>query len=117
MLDTVVTHYARPRFGTVLHNGRDPAIFAADVRKENRVLSVGRAWDAGKQVSLLLEQDQSVPVCIVGSQTEPGGASERPSREVVRPEITLLGEQSQRQLRDLYGSASIYAATSRYEPF
>ena len=29
----------------------------------------------------------------------------------------MLGEQSQRQLRNLYGSASIYAATSRYEPF
>ena len=101
MLDSIFTHYTRPRFGTVIHNGRDPALFASDVRKENRVLSVGRAWDAGKQVSLLLEQDQSSPVWIVGSQTEPGNAKARPSREV----------------RDLYGSASIYAATSRYEPF
>jgi glycosyltransferase involved in cell wall biosynthesis len=56
-------------------------------------------------------------VWIVGSQTEPGNAKARPSREVVRPEIKVVGEQSQKQLRDLYGSASIYAATSRYEPF
>jgi len=117
MLDSILTHYTRPRFGTVIHNGRDPALFAADVRKENRVLSVGRAWDAGKQVSLLLEQDQSVPLCIVGSQTEPGTANVRPKREAVGDGIKLLDEQSQRQLRDLYGTASIYAATSRYEPF
>jgi len=117
MLDSILTHYTRPRFGTVIHNGRDPALFASNVRKENGVLSVGRAWDAGKQVSLLLQQDQAAPVWIVGSNTEPGCANARPGREVVRPEINLLGEQSQKQLRDLYGSASIYAATSRYEPF
>jgi len=117
MLDSILTHYTRPRFGTVIHNGRDPALFASDVRKEDRVLSVGRAWDAGKQVSLLLELDQSTPVFIVGSQTEPGCTNARQGREAIRPEISWLGEQSQKQLRDLYGSASIYAATSRYEPF
>ena len=117
MLDSILTHYTRPRFGTVIHNGRDPALFASNVRKENGVLSVGRAWDAGKQVSLLLQQDQAAPVWIVGSNMEPGCANARPGREVVRPEINLLGEQSQKQLRDLYRSASIYAATSRYEPF
>ena len=117
MLDSILAHYTRPRFGTVIHNGRDPAFFESDARKENRVLSVGRAWDAGKQVSLLLEQDQSAPVFIAGSQTEPGCTNERRAREAVRPEIKWLGEQSQKQLRDFYGSASIYAATSRYEPF
>jgi glycosyltransferase involved in cell wall biosynthesis len=117
MLDSILAHYTRPRFGTVIHNGRDPALFASDVRKENFVLSVGRPWDAGKQVSLLLEQDQSAPVFIVGSQTEPGCTNARQGREVVRPQISWLGEQSPKQLRELYGSASIYAATSRYEPF
>ena len=117
MLDTIRTYYARPDVGTVIRNGRDPAMFVSDTPKENLVLSVGRLWDAGKQVLLLLEQDQSAPVCIVGSQTEPGDVNAPVKREVFRSGIKLVGEQSQRQLRDLYASASIYVATSRYEPF
>jgi glycogen synthase len=117
MLDAIRIYYTRPSFGTVIHNGRDPALFAADVPKQNRVLSVGRLWDAGKQVSLLLDEDQSVPVGIVGSEKEPGEGNVRPESEVVRRGVEFLGEQSQPQLRDLYGSVSIYAATSRYEPF
>jgi glycogen(starch) synthase len=116
MLNTIRTYYIRPRFGVVIHNGRDPAFFVSNVPKENRVLSVGRLWDAGKQVSLLLHQNQSAPVCIVGSQKEPGDINGRSAMEMAHG-VTLLGEQSQRQLRDLYGGASIYAATSRYEPF
>ena len=117
MLDAVRMYYTRPSFGVVIHNGRNPALFASDAPKENRVLSVGRLWDAGKQVSLLLDEHQSTPVDIVGSQAEPGNVNGRPEREVARPGIKLLGEQSQPQLRDLYASASVYAATSRYEPF
>jgi glycosyltransferase involved in cell wall biosynthesis len=117
MLDAIRTYYIKPRFAAVIHNGRDPALFVSDVPKENRVLSVGRLWDAGKQVSLLFDEDQSVPVGIAGSEKEPGGGKGRPARELVCPGVKLLGEQSQRQLRDLYGIASIYAATSRYEPF
>jgi glycogen synthase len=117
MLDAIRIYYTRPSFGMVIHNGRDPALFASHVTKENRVLCVGRLWDAGKQVSLLLDEDQSVPVGIVGSQKEPGDGKGRPEWEVVRRGAEFLGEQSQPQLRDLYGSASIYAATSRYEPF
>src|SRR2546423_8173953 len=117
MLDAIRTHYTQPSFGVVIHNGRDPALFASDAPKENRVLSVGRLWDAGKQVSLLLNEDQSVPVSIVGSQTEPGDVNQRREREATPTGVKLLAEQSQQQLRDLYGSASLYAATSRYEPF
>jgi glycogen(starch) synthase len=117
MLDTIRTYYTRPKVGTVIRNGRNPAMFVADTRKENLVLSVGRLWDAGKQISLLFNQDQSAPVCIVGPQTEPRDGNAPLKREVLRSGIKLVGEQSQRQLRDLYASASIYAATSSYEPF
>src|SRR5437762_1543425 len=61
MLDAVHTYYVRPSFGVVIHNGRDPRLFASDTPKENRVLSIGRLWDAGKQGSLLLDEDLSVP--------------------------------------------------------
>ena len=36
---------------------------------------------------------------------------------VDRKRVHMLGHQSEGQLRHLYGAASIYAATSRYEPF
>ena len=117
MLDAIRTYDTRPGFGIVIHNGRDPALFVSDAPKENSVLSVGRLWDAGKQISLLLQEDQSVPVCIVGSKQEPGHLNARLEGEVIRSGIKLLGEKSQRQLRDLHASASMYAATSRYEPF
>jgi glycosyltransferase involved in cell wall biosynthesis len=117
MLDAIRTYYTRAGLGMVIHNGRDPAMFVSDAPKENRVLSVGRLWDAGKQVSLLLDEDQSVPVDVAGSQKEPGQRTGRPERELVRRGVKLLGEQSRRQLQDLYRDASVYAATSRYEPF
>jgi glycosyltransferase involved in cell wall biosynthesis len=56
-------------------------------------------------------------VDVVGSEKEPGDENGPPKGKVFRPRVELLGEQSQRCLRDLYGIASIYAATSRYEPF
>jgi glycogen synthase len=117
MLDAIRAYYTRPSSEVVIHNGRDPALFASDTPKENRVLSVGRLWDEGKQLSLLLDEDQSVPVDIVGSQAEPGDVNERRERDATRSGVELLGEQSQRQLRDLYKTTSLYAATSRYEPF
>src|SRR5581483_9222396 len=39
--------------------------------KDDLVVSVGRLWDAGKQVSLLLEHDHKIPVCIAGSDKHP----------------------------------------------
>src|SRR5581483_11519915 len=76
MLNTIPRFYVRPSYGRVIYNGRNPALFEADVSKEKFVLGVGRLWDRAKQVSLLLESDHKVPVWIVGSQEEPGNAAD-----------------------------------------
>jgi glycosyltransferase involved in cell wall biosynthesis len=116
MLNALSEHYFCPPARAVIHNGRTPAEFNPDVPKDDFVLSVGRLWDAAKQVSLLLDSEQGAEVRIVGWEHQPdkeGGASVRH----VPANVQLLGPRSQAELRDLYSHAGIYAATSRYEPF
>jgi glycosyltransferase involved in cell wall biosynthesis len=101
----------------VIHNGRNPSTFDAEVEKEKFVLGVGRLWDRAKQVSMLLRRDHKVPVWIVGSQEEPGNPGDVDELRLGRGEFKLLGEKSQEQLRGLFARAGLYAATSCYEPF
>jgi glycogen synthase len=121
MLDSVSSCYGKPRRGGVIYNGRNPIFFNPYVSKEDSVLAVGRMLDAGKQVSLLTQFTHPVPVCIVGSET-PAEAAAVPIRADVKValdeiRVSLKGPQTEAQMRNLYSRASIYAATSRYEPF
>src|SRR5579864_5322044 len=116
MLNAVATHYLQPADAAVIHNGRTPALFDPDMPKEDSVLSVGRIWDAAKNVELLLKAPQNARVCVVGWEREPG----REGKESLlsgRENVELLAPKSQSELRELYSRAGIYAATSRYEPF
>lgn len=121
MRETLRTCFLQPRQERVIHNGRNPIFFNPYVSKEDSVLAVGRLWDAGKQVSLLTQHPHEMPVCIVGSET-PGHKPRTPIRADVKLAIDKVcvafkGPQTEAQLRALYSRASIYAATSRYEPF
>jgi glycosyltransferase involved in cell wall biosynthesis len=117
MMEQVRRYYIRPAASQVIYNGRDARLFDPARPKDNLVLAVGRVWDQGKQISLLLKGDHPVPVCIVGSQEHPdkliGGYAECGNT----PGVTFCGPQSEAQLRTLYARASTYAATSCYEPF
>ncbi len=115
MLDAVARHYVAPKHGTVIYNGRSPELFDPDQEKHDCVLSVGRLWDEGKHVALLLQIPRGVSTNIVGWAQEPG--REKKSLPDCPPNVHLLGPKSQEELRLLYADASIYAATSRYEPF
>jgi len=122
MRDSVRACYTRAGHETVIYNGRNPIFFNPYVGKDDSVLAVGRLWDAGKQVSLLTQHTHPLPVCIVGSDTPVHGPSRVPIRADVKLSIdevnvALKGPQTEAQLRSLYSRASIYAATSRYEPF
>jgi glycogen synthase len=101
----------------VIHHGRNPIFFNPYLTKEDSVLAIGRLIDPAKQVSLLTEQRQAVPVCIVGDEEQAGGA---PIRADVRFQdgnagVALRGPQSEAQLRVLYSKASIFAGTARYD--
>ena len=122
MRDTIRDCYTRSRNDTVIYNGRNPIFFNPYVGKDDSVLAVGRLLDAGKQVSLLTQHTHPLPVCIVGSDTPVHGPARIPIRADVKLSINemnvaLKGPQTEAQLRTLYSRASIYAATSRYEPF
>jgi glycogen synthase len=120
MLDSVVANYGRPQREAVIYPGRNPIFFNPYISKEDSVLCVGRLVDAGKQVFLLTQCEHPLPVCIVGSeQTVP--IPRVPIRADVKfaldeNSVAIRGAQTESQLRALYSRASIYAATSRYEP-
>jgi glycosyltransferase involved in cell wall biosynthesis len=116
MLDAVSRYYFKPENGTVIHNGRTPALFETTVAKEDFVLCVGRIWDAGKNVQLLFKRELPLPIRVVGWEHEPGRET-RPLPADIPPNVQLLGAKSQEELRSLFARAGVYIATSRYEPF
>jgi glycogen(starch) synthase len=120
MLDTIRCCYTHPQREAVIYPGRNPIFFNPYVGKDDSVLCVGRLLDAGKQVFLLTQHVQPLPVCIVGAeQTVP--MPRVPIRADVKvataqSSVAIRGPQTESQLRALYSRASIYAATARYEP-
>ena len=117
MLDSLRNIYGEPNNGLVINNGRTPARFNPDLPKESLALSVGRIWDSGKQTTLLCRQDLPLDVVIAGCGDHPDPAVRNTVTVSPIPRVRLLGKQNESQLRQLLGKASIYAATSRYEPF
>jgi len=118
MLRCVRKHYASPARERVIYNGRTPHMFNPHITKEGYALSVGRVWDGGKQISLLRQIDPPMPVYIAGAQDHADATLRAPVRGGARKKnLHMKGPQNEAQLRQLYSRASIYAATSRYEPF
>jgi glycosyltransferase involved in cell wall biosynthesis len=118
MLRYVEMLYGMPRVRAVIHNGRTPALFNPHCDKQDVVLSVGRVWDAGKQVNLLTESELQVPVCIVGEERHADESLRQPPfAQRGNQGVEFRGPQSESELCGLYSRAAIYAATSCYEPF
>lgn len=118
MLNTLRENYGPLRQGMVIYNGRNPGLFNPHVSKEDLVISVGRAWDKAKNVSLLAKESHTTPVWIVGQECHPDPAFRDHVTEPDRGRgVRFCGPQSEAQLRQLFSRASMYAATSQYEPF
>ena len=102
----------------VIYNGRSPQWFNPHGEKEDLVLTVGRLWDPAKQISLLTKCDCGWPSIIAGETQHPDQAYRAETKRIVcEGMLELKGKQTAEQLRSLFARASIYAATSRYEPF
>ena len=117
MLDRLTFHYGESKKAAVVYNGRNPRLFAPDATKQNYMLSIGRLWDAGKQATLLLRDDLPWETILVGSEQSPEGAIASAKSLGHLAKLRTIGPQSEEQLRQLFAGASIYLATSRYEPF
>ena len=120
MLDQVERNYGRINNPTVIYNGRSLSLFNPHVSKEVYALNVGRIWDAGKQSALLTKFEPPMPIYIAGAEQHADEALRTvdPAVDVEDiPKVHFKGPQTESQLRQLYSRASIYIATSRYEPF
>ena len=117
MLEQIELHYGKPAHGTVIYNGRSPALFNPHMSKEDNVVTVGRLWDSGKNAVLLLRQEMPAPVHIIGSDRHPELQSYAFGAEALRANVYLDSEQDEKQLALTLARAGIYAATSQYEPF
>ena len=117
MLEQIALHHGEPRRSAVVYNGRSPSLFNPHARKEDVVVSVGRLWDSGKNAGLLLRGEMPLPVSIIGAERHPEFGSGAFALEEVRPNIHLEPQQDEKQLSAMFSRASIYAATSQYEPF
>jgi glycogen synthase len=117
MLDTLCQHYPIPFRGCVIYNGRTARLFRPADQKRDVVLAVGRIWDEAKQTKLLLARTHALPVTIAGSAQHPDKGLQSSIQLNSTGTITIRGEQDESQLAALYSTSSIYAATSRYEPF
>lgn len=117
MLDSIIRHYGPLGRTSVIHNGRNPKLFNPHLAKETAVLSVGRLWDAGKNVALLTRFDPPAPTYIVGWQRQPGHAPTIDVSPAAMQKLHMMGPQSESRLSQLFAHTAIYAATSKYEPF
>lgn len=118
MMEQIGRHYVRPTQSAVVYNGRNPGLFNPHATKEDLVASVGRLWDRAKQVTLLSEYDQKVPIFIAGSEKHPDDVMvDAYPAHGKRRRVHFQGVLSEGQMSSLLGRASMYAATSRYEPF
>lgn len=117
MMNAIRDQYGACPNEVVIYNGRNPGLLNPFVSKDDLVIAVGRVWDKAKQVSLLTERAHKVPVWIVGSEKHPDPAYEAAKPEKRGQGVRWCGQQSETQLRMLLSRASIYAATSQYEPF
>ena len=117
MLEQIGRHYAHPLLASVIYNGRTPTLFHSNETKDQTISSVGRVWDSGKNVNLLLQEQLPWPVCIVGSDQEPGASSAFVQQQQSRSGVEFLPQQNEEQLCELLSRTAVYAAVSRYEPF
>ena len=117
MLEQIEIHHGKLKSGSVIYNGRTPALFNPHMTKEESIVTVGRLWDCGKNVALLLQRELPSPVHIVGSDRHPELENGVFAAETVRPNVHLDPEQDEKQLVQTLARAAVYAATSQYEPF
>ncbi len=111
MLQALEEHYGRLGNSRVIPNGRSHP--PADGPKQDFVLSVGRLWDAAKNIELLDRAAAHLPwtVYVAGEAEHPEGGAAR------FPNLRQLGRLPDNELSDWYSRASIFALPARYEPF
>lgn len=112
MLQNLETFYSPLPNSVVINNSRSSGMFAPG-KKSNFIFSVGRLWDAAKNISAVEKCACSLtwPICVAGEEKHPEGG------EVNISNISRLGYLPPQKLASWFAIASIYAHPARYEPF
>lgn len=112
MLDALHRHYGPLPPSQVIHNGRDARHYSGG-RKQPLVLTVGRLWDAAKNIEQLMQSAPALhwPVYLAGEAQHPNGNA------LNLDKVCSLGQLAPGPLASWYGRASIYVSPARYEPF
>jgi glycogen(starch) synthase len=107
MLKTLGDNYGRLRRSQVIPNGAEPEPTSIGI-KAPIALCAGRLWDRAKNVETLARAAEGLPwhVYVAGDAGDAPLAGLRP-----------LGKLTREELRGWYGTAGIYVAPCRYEPF
>jgi glycosyltransferase involved in cell wall biosynthesis len=116
-LGQLESSFVRPHRTQVIHNGRSPALFNPHQDKDTYAVSVGRVWDLGKNAALLTKIETPWPIYVAGENHNPDLAVKPTALHVGEGRVVFKGVMTEHQLRSLYAGASIYIATSQYEPF
>ena len=118
MLQQIGLYYVQPKQIAVVYNGRNPGLFNPHGTKEDLVVTVGRLWDGAKQVGLLSQYEHDIPIYIAGPEKHADESLRKSFPGLPqRRNVHFQGTLSEGQMSQLLSRASIYAATSRYEPF
>ncbi|HEX8331162.1 MAG TPA: glycosyltransferase family 4 protein, partial [Segetibacter sp.] len=98
---------------TTIYNSRSSKIF---YRKDKQpyIFSMGRIWDEGKNIKLLIEAASKIKceIRIAGDNT-----FETDSLEINGSNITFLGKLNTTEIARELSKASIYVLPAKYEPF
>lgn len=124
MLEMLCEHYECPAHAEVVYNGRTPSLFATKTEKEHIAATVGRLWDEGKNVALLLQQNLfssdniAMPIHVAGPCEGPQSHGNSMAEKLMKQSgVHFTGELSQTQIAELLSRSSVYVATSCFEPF
>ncbi|MES2521078.1 MAG: glycosyltransferase family 4 protein [Gemmatimonadota bacterium] len=111
MLANLEQHYGPITDGAVIHSACRPMPHAS-LRKEPRILAVGRLTDESKGFDQLnsIAPSLSWPIHIAGAT---GGNTSAP---VSMPNVELLGSLTTRALSSWFKRAAVFALPSKYEP-
>lgn len=112
MLAALERHYGPLHDSQIIYNARRSALYHSMI-KQPFVLSVGRAWDAGKNLDAVATAAASIDwtIYVAGPMRHPQGG------ERVMKDVCALGPLSATELARWYASASMFVAPARYEPF
>lgn len=110
--EAVQRHYRLPRQPHVVHNGRT-AVPAAPRAMHDCAVTIGRLWDAAKNVRVLdaAAAKLAIPFKAIGAANGPNGET------VKLDHLHALGQRDSQVIADWLAARPVFVSAARYEPF